>query len=266
MAKPDAVHGLLRWPAPRDAAQPPSVPAGPSRTAVTFYLPLADDWEIAIGRHRRDHRTGLRPNLQARMSIGYRHPGDGRLGIWVRQHSLASASPPTPLALAFLLGGTSAGGWTPSSSVATTDLLLTYWCRSRDLVLDLPFGRPILSPADTVRRRPLTPVLSTKRSPAQVENPGESAPVRLSVGLPLPSPGPTIRPCPDVRPPTASTTPAELPSSAGSPRSAAYPRERPEALVAAWEAEGDSRGLERMTAGFWDAGTAWMFEQLGARR
>ena len=32
-----------------DAVQPPSVPAGPSRTAVTFYLPLADDWEIAIG-------------------------------------------------------------------------------------------------------------------------------------------------------------------------------------------------------------------------
>lgn len=31
-----------------DAVQPPSVPAGPSRTAVTLYLPLADDWEIAI--------------------------------------------------------------------------------------------------------------------------------------------------------------------------------------------------------------------------
>lgn len=32
----------------RDAVRPPSVPGGPSRTAVTFYLPLADDWEIAI--------------------------------------------------------------------------------------------------------------------------------------------------------------------------------------------------------------------------
>ena len=32
-----------------DAVQPQSVPAGPSRTAVTFYLPIADDWEIAIG-------------------------------------------------------------------------------------------------------------------------------------------------------------------------------------------------------------------------
>ena len=31
----------------------------------------------------------------------------------------------------------------------------------------------------------------------------------------------------------------------------------------AWEAEGDSRGLDRMTAAFWDAGTSWMFEQLG---
>jgi hypothetical protein len=30
------------------AVQPPSVPAGPSRTAVTFYLPIADDWDIAI--------------------------------------------------------------------------------------------------------------------------------------------------------------------------------------------------------------------------
>ena len=39
--------------------------------------------------------------------------------------------------------------------------------------------------------------------------------------------------------------------------------QRAEALVAAWEPEGDSRGLERMTAGFWDAGTAWIFEQLG---
>ena len=39
--------------------------------------------------------------------------------------------------------------------------------------------------------------------------------------------------------------------------------ERAEALVAAWEVEGDSRGLERMTAAFWDDGTAWMLEQLG---
>ena len=41
--------------------------------------------------------------------------------------------------------------------------------------------------------------------------------------------------------------------------------ERAEALVSAWEVEGDSRGLERMTAAFWDAGTAWIFEQLGAK-
>ena len=40
--------------------------------------------------------------------------------------------------------------------------------------------------------------------------------------------------------------------------------ERAEALVAAWEVEGDSRGLERMTAGFWDDGTTWIEEQLGA--
>ena len=39
--------------------------------------------------------------------------------------------------------------------------------------------------------------------------------------------------------------------------------QRAEALVAAWEAEGDSRGLERMTAAFWEAGTAWIEEQLG---
>ena len=41
--------------------------------------------------------------------------------------------------------------------------------------------------------------------------------------------------------------------------------ERAEALVAAWEAEGDSRGLERMTAAFWEAGTAWIEEQLGEK-
>ena len=39
--------------------------------------------------------------------------------------------------------------------------------------------------------------------------------------------------------------------------------QRTEALVAAWEFEGNSRGLERMTAAFWDAGTSWLFEQLG---
>ena len=39
--------------------------------------------------------------------------------------------------------------------------------------------------------------------------------------------------------------------------------ERAEALVAAWEVEGDSRGFDRMTAAFWDDGTAWMLEQLG---
>ena len=35
--------------------------------------------------------------------------------------------------------------------------------------------------------------------------------------------------------------------------------------MAAWEAEGDSRGLERMTAGFWDDGTTWLEEQLGGK-
>lgn len=41
--------------------------------------------------------------------------------------------------------------------------------------------------------------------------------------------------------------------------------ERAEALVVAWEVEGDSRGLDRMTAGFWDDGTTWIEEQLGIR-
>ena len=40
--------------------------------------------------------------------------------------------------------------------------------------------------------------------------------------------------------------------------------QRAEALVSAWEAEGDSRGLERMTAAFWDDGTMWIEEQLRA--
>ena len=35
--------------------------------------------------------------------------------------------------------------------------------------------------------------------------------------------------------------------------------------MAAWEAKGGSRDLERMASGFWDDGTTWMFEQLGAR-
>ena len=39
--------------------------------------------------------------------------------------------------------------------------------------------------------------------------------------------------------------------------------ERAEALVAAWEAEGDSRRLDRMTAAFLDDGTTWIEEQLG---
>ena len=34
--------------------------------------------------------------------------------------------------------------------------------------------------------------------------------------------------------------------------------------MSAWEAEGDSRGLERMTAAFWDEGTMWIEEQLRA--
>ena len=41
--------------------------------------------------------------------------------------------------------------------------------------------------------------------------------------------------------------------------------QRAEALVSAWEIEGDSRGLERMTAAFWHDGTAWIFEQLGGK-
>ena len=40
--------------------------------------------------------------------------------------------------------------------------------------------------------------------------------------------------------------------------------QRAEALVVAWEAEGDSRGLERMTAAFLDDGTTWIGEQLRA--
>ena len=40
--------------------------------------------------------------------------------------------------------------------------------------------------------------------------------------------------------------------------------ERAEALVVAWEAEGDSRGLDRLTAAFWDDGTRWIEEQLRA--
>ncbi len=40
--------------------------------------------------------------------------------------------------------------------------------------------------------------------------------------------------------------------------------ERAEALVVAWETEGDSRGMDRMTAAFWDAGMSWIEEQLGA--
>ena len=39
--------------------------------------------------------------------------------------------------------------------------------------------------------------------------------------------------------------------------------QRAEALVVAWEVEGDGRGLERMSADFWHEGTAWIFEQLG---
>ena len=39
--------------------------------------------------------------------------------------------------------------------------------------------------------------------------------------------------------------------------------QRAEALVAAWEVEGDSRGQERMTADVWDDGSAWIFAQLG---
>ena len=41
--------------------------------------------------------------------------------------------------------------------------------------------------------------------------------------------------------------------------------ERAEALVGAWEAEGDARGPERMTAVFWEVGTAWIEEQLGGK-
>ena len=41
--------------------------------------------------------------------------------------------------------------------------------------------------------------------------------------------------------------------------------ERAEALVVAWEAEGDARALERMTAAYWDAGTAWTLTGLAVR-
>ena len=39
--------------------------------------------------------------------------------------------------------------------------------------------------------------------------------------------------------------------------------QRAEALVASFEVEGVGRGLERMSAVFWDDGTTWIFEQLG---
>ena len=39
--------------------------------------------------------------------------------------------------------------------------------------------------------------------------------------------------------------------------------ERAEALVVAWEVEGDLRGQDRMTARFWDDSTVWIEEQLG---
>ena len=39
--------------------------------------------------------------------------------------------------------------------------------------------------------------------------------------------------------------------------------QRAEALVASLEVEGVGRGLERMSAVFWDDGTAWIFDQLG---
>ena len=42
--------------------------------------------------------------------------------------------------------------------------------------------------------------------------------------------------------------------------------ERAEALVVAWEVEGDARGLERMTAAFWEACTTWIFDQLGEKK
>ena len=50
-----------------------------------------------------------------------------------------------------------------------------------------------------------------------------------------------------------------------SPPDNAAARFRVQTLDAAWEAEGDSRGLERMTAAFWDAGTTWIDEQLGGK-
>ena len=39
--------------------------------------------------------------------------------------------------------------------------------------------------------------------------------------------------------------------------------QRAEARVAAWEVEGDSRGLERMTAKFWDHGMTWSSRGVG---
>ena len=65
-----------------DAVQPPSVPAGPSRTAVTFYLPLADDWEIAMGGETLGGITGqgFDPTFRRECPLVIEHPGDGRLG------------------------------------------------------------------------------------------------------------------------------------------------------------------------------------------
>lgn len=47
--------------------------------------------------------------------------------------------------------------------------------------LGFPLGRPILSPADTVRGRPPTPILSMICTPRAAQNPGQSTGVATSV-------------------------------------------------------------------------------------
>jgi hypothetical protein len=64
-----------------DAVQPPSVPAGPSRTAVTFYLPLANDWEIAIGDIGGITGQGFDPTFRRECPLVIELPATGDWGF-----------------------------------------------------------------------------------------------------------------------------------------------------------------------------------------
>ena len=59
------------------SAQPPSVPAGPSRTAVTFYLPLAGDWEAAIGDIGGINGQGFDPTFRRECPLVIDIPATG---------------------------------------------------------------------------------------------------------------------------------------------------------------------------------------------